>query len=497
MGIVIRQSLFSSVFGYAGTVIGYVNVVILMPLFMDLDEIGLFRTIISITMLLAPFSILGATAALQRFFPIYEKRRERLLIQIFGLALLGFILISGLLFLFKTQFFSFFAGNANQVNDYFYLIPLFLGFVVLFNIFEAFSKANMNITVPNFLRDVVYKSFTLLSILAYGFGYISFSTFMYFQAGIYFVLGIALFIHISKRFGFLGEIRKISAVSFDSSLVTFSLFSLLSGAGITIVMQIDQIMVSKYLGLTLNGVYSTALFMAVVIEFPKRFVSQISYQILTNLYAENNISTIEKHYKSASINQLILGGFLFLMLTINMESIYALMPNGEKFSAGLLVIYIIGATKLMTMMFSLGSEIISVSDFYRYNVILVVSLGIITIVSNLLLIPEYGIYGAATATFLSFLFYDIAKFLLIRHKLKIQPFSTKTMGSFLLIIVGFGLHFLIPTFTSVFVDIAIRSALVGGIYLVSVYFLRISEEVNTILEGIFKRIVSNKESLDK
>ena len=489
MGIVIRQSLFSSAFGYAGTVIGYMNVVILMPLFMDLDEIGLFRTIISITMLLAPFSILGATAALQRFFPIYEKEREQLLVQIYALVLLGFLLISGLLFIFKSEFFAFFAGNADRVNDFFYLIPIFLGFVVLFNIFEAFSKANMNITVPNFLRDVVYKFFTLLSIVAYGMKYISFSTFLYAQAGIYFILGIALFVNVSKRYGFLKEVRKITSFSFDPALVTFSIFSLLSGAGITIVMQIDQIMVSKYLGLSLNGIYSTALFMAVVIEFPKRFVSQISYQILTNLYAENDISTIAKHYKSASINQLILGGLLFLGLAINIENIYDIMPQGQNFSAGIWVLYIIGATKLMTMTFSLGSEIISVSDFYRYNVVLVVSLGVVTVVSNLLLIPEYGIYGAAAATFLSFLFYDTAKFFLIRHKLRIQPFSLRTLAVLALIGAGFTLHFLLPSFASVYVDIAVRSTVVGGLYLTVVYLFDFSPEVNSLIQGFVRKIL--------
>lgn len=458
-----------------------------MPKFLELEEIGLYRTIIGISLLLHPFSMLGSSALIQRHFKKLEKNKEILFANAFMVLFVGYFLVVTLFLIFKSQFFDFFAENAARVNDYYYVIPLLLFFIISFNFFEAYSKANLNIILPNFLRDVAYKFLTTLLILLFGFDFISFDQFVYSQIFIYAIISLILFYLIRSKYQFSGHFTDIFK-KLDKDLITFSLFSFLSVAGITLVTQIDQIMVSKYLGLSLNGVYTTAVFMAVVIEYPRRFVSQISFQLLSHSYHRDNLTVVENHYKKASVNQGILGGFIFLLIVINIENIYTLMPNGDSFRDGILVLYIIGISKLIHMFFSLGSEIIAVSDHYRYNVVFAVLLGVLTVITNLSLIPAFGINGAAAATLLSFLFVDLLKFLFIKIKLGIQPFSKFTLLLILLIAGCDFIDYLLPVLDHVILDILMRTMIIAGIFSVLIYKLKISTEVNKMADDFIKKI---------
>lgn len=490
MGVVIRQSFISSVFGYLGIVIGYVNVIILMPKYLTLEEIGLYRTVIACTMLLVPFAMLGSSATMQRFFPKFSENTEKLISLTFALLLAGFVLVSGLFLVFKEQFFLYFSENATRVNDYYYLIPILLFFIVIFSLLESFSKANLNIIFPNFLRDVVYKIFTTSLVVLFAIGAVSFDAFLYSQVLFYMLISLTLLIHISRRFSFLSFIKKIKMPTLDRKVIGFSLFSFLSVAGVTIVTYIDQVMVSRYLGLSLNGIYTTAVFITVVIEYPKRFVSQISYQIMVNSYEKHDIEGIGEHYRKASINQGIVGGLIFLLILINLDNIFGIMPKGESFAQGRNVFILVGLAKLSNMFFSLGSEIISISRIYRYNVILAILLGMLTVISNLLLIPLYGIDGAAMATLISFIIYDIIKFTLVKYHLNIQPFNKKTLLAIALIAVCIAVNKIIPQFDSNYVDAITRSFLVTSFFLFLTYFAGLSVEINNHIKMYLAKAVN-------
>jgi O-antigen/teichoic acid export membrane protein len=449
-----------------------------MPKFLSLEELGLYRAVIANAMLLVPFAMLGSSATMQRFFPRFSKNRENLIGIAFSIMLGGFSVVTTLFLIFKRHFFEYFAEKAARINDYYYLIPILLFFIVVFTLLESFSKANLNIVFPNFLRDVVYKLFTTALVFAFAFELISFDQFLYSQVVFYIIISLVLSIYIGSKFHFFRLVRKIKKPALDLKILSFSLFSFLSVAGVTIVTYIDQIMVSKYLGLALNGIYTTAVFIAVVIEYPKRFVAQISYQILVNAYEDNDIKKIEKHYKAASINQGIVGGMLLILIMVNMQNIFDFMPNGEEFARGSNVLILIAIAKLSNMLFSLSSEIVSVSKIYRYNVLLALTLGLLTIVSNLILIPKYGIEGAAMATLFSLVVYDLIKFILVKYHLGIQPFTWKTVILLAFIAGAFGVNELLPQLENFYFDAIYRSLIVASVFVLSVYLSKLSDEIN-------------------
>ena len=79
-----------------------------------------------------------------------------------------------------------------------------------------------------------------------------------------------------------------------------------------------------------------------------------------------------------------------------MDALYAIMPNGNLYQTGATVL-LISAAKIIDIGFGLNKQIIEMSDY-----LVTTSTSIFTdiIIVNLVLIPTYGINGAALASLL-------------------------------------------------------------------------------------------------
>lgn len=463
MGIVIRQSFWSSIAAYLGVGIGYLNVVILMPKYLSPDEIGLYRTILSVAALFAPIPLFGLRSAFIRFFPRNTEQQNRtlVLLGLFAFGALSFLLL-GLAFIFKPWLMLYFAENAAAINDYLWLILLLIFLIGIHGFLESILKAKKDIATPSFVRETLFKGLQALAVVLVGLALIDVHDFLVYQSYIYLIISILILYFVTRKFSFQFTISrdKIRDSNY-SEFFLYARYALLSGLGTIVVLQIDQIMISKYIGLEANAIYTTAIFMAVVIELPRRFIAQISAPIVTEDFQANRLDKINQHYKSASINQLLIGSYIFLGVVVNLPNIYALMPSGDFYSAGLSIVYIIGFAKLINMVFSINGEIIVMSDRYRVNILLIAILGIMTICLNILLIPQYGIEGAAYASLLTFFLFNVIKFFYIKAKFNFSPFSKWTIPSILLLPAFLFLNSQFDYSDHALLDILIRSFLLS------------------------------------
>ena len=56
-------------------------------------------------------------------------------------------------------------------------------------------------------------------------------------------------------------------------------------------------MVTSFLGLSDTGIYTTAFYIGMIIEIPRRAISQISVPFISENIKKKNFSKIEKNYK--------------------------------------------------------------------------------------------------------------------------------------------------------------------------------------------------------
>ena len=119
MGIVIKQSAYASAINYVGVIIGAVNIMILFPMFLKPDEIGLYKAIFSMAAILAPFAQVGLARSTLRFFPRFNKSPKtggRFLSLIFILGIFTITLFILLFQIVDDWVFTFFEEKAPEVK---------------------------------------------------------------------------------------------------------------------------------------------------------------------------------------------------------------------------------------------------------------------------------------------------------------------------------------------------------------------------------------------
>ena len=154
----------------------------------------------------------------------------------------------------------------------------------------------------------------------------------------------------------------------------------------------------------------------------------------------------------------------------------------------LLVFIILGLTKVFNMAFGINSQIIKISRYFRLDTILALILTIVTIITNILLIPKFGIEGAALATALSIVVFNLIRYVFVYQKLAIQPFSLQTLLTLFILIVALGIGLILPKLSNIYLDTIYRSILIVLITVLPIYFTKVSEDINSIIHSILARL---------
>tara|TARA_Y100000739_G_C20164072_1_gene264689 strand:- start:87 stop:518 length:432 start_codon:yes stop_codon:yes gene_type:complete len=135
-----------------------------------------------------------------------------------------------------------------------------------------------------------------------------------------------------------------------------------------------------------------------------------------------------------------------------------------------------------------NQEVIEFSKYYRVNLIFQIIFLVLVIITNSVLIPKYGITGAAIATCFSMFIFNLMRFIYVYKKMRIQPFSKM---SFLVISVLF-VFFLIGKVVRFdmhpIISILIKSAIIGIPLFSIFYFARVSKEINLFVDNFISKL---------
>jgi O-antigen/teichoic acid export membrane protein len=248
------------------------------------------------------------------------------------------------------------------------------------------------------------------------------------------------------------------------------------------------------LGFEYAGIYSIAIYMAVVVEIPSRSIETISSPLAASALKEGNISTANELYKKVALHQLMAGSCIFLLVWINIDNIFALMPNGHIYQAGKWVVFFLAMAKLLSMTLNFGTTLISFSKYYYWGLFFAVFITITGIITNLLLIPRLGIMGAAIATLITcILSYSMQQWI-VMAKIKGNPYTINLLKQVILILTVFAVnYFLLPEWsTNPFVDGIYRTSITGVILLTAIYKMRLSDEVCAVVDKCLVKMKLSK-----
>ncbi|MCP9200669.1 polysaccharide biosynthesis C-terminal domain-containing protein [Gramella sp. GC03-9] len=484
MGIIISQSIKNMVTTYIGFGIGAVNTLFLFTYFLDKEYYGLVSFLLSAANLIWPFLVFGVHSTLIKFFTSYKTRGEQdRLLNLVLLIPLGVALITGSLGLFfYEQLLDYFKGENSLVQPYIWLIFLIALATSYFEIFFSWSKLYYKSSFGNFMKEVFHRFCISLLLFAVYFKWIEVNSFIYAISGVFVIRTIimAMYAFSLHRPNFSFRFPKNL-----SPVLKYSALILVAASVATVLLDLDKVMIEYYLPIENVAVYGIAVYIATVISVPQKAMHQITNPLTAEMLNNRDRASLKDLYVKSSLNLFIVSGLIFIWIITNVESLYELIP--DEYEISLLVVMLISLVKLYDNFLGNNNSILFNSDYYRIVLGVGVVLVILAFLLNLYFIPEFGIKGAAMASFIAFFLYNTSKIFIVYRKFGAHPF-TGLSGLVLLIMsiftVGF---FYLETGFHPILDILIKGSLSGLLYISLIYLLKISPEINNILNRLLKR----------
>ncbi|NGP78029.1 oligosaccharide flippase family protein [Balneolaceae bacterium YR4-1] len=489
MGVILKQSVQNTVISYLGVALGFVSTILLFPNILTADQYGLTRFLLSPAFVFAQFAHLGIKNVVIRYFPYFKHTRDsrsRLFTLTVLVAMVGFLIFSLLFFSLENILIDYYQEKSPLFTEYYlYLVPLVFA-ILFFETLNNYVRALQDSITGSFLNEVVMRVLIIILLIVHFFDFISFELFMVGFVSSYCLQPLYLAVYLYRRDELTfsnpinDNIRRLA-----KSMSVYGLYSLLGGITVHLVGNIDIIMLGSLSDLANTAVYAIAFYVGSVITVPQRSILKIAIPVLADLIKEKKHEQILNLYRRTSLNQIIAGSLLFIGIWANMHNLLGLLP--EAYQGAKWVIITIGAAKLFDMATGINGGIIMNSKYYRFDLYTNILLVILTITTNYLLIPTYGIMGAAIATAFSIFVYNAIKMVFVWIKFSMQPFQWTAPVVLLIAAVCLLLSFEIPYLFNFYFDVILRSLLIAIVFLGSILLFNLSDDLKSLVNETLKR----------
>ncbi|MDF4204050.1 lipopolysaccharide biosynthesis protein [Maribacter sp. SA7] len=484
MGIVLKQSLNNTIVTYFGFAIGAANTLFLYTNFMQPSNYGLIQVILSVSSVLMPILAFGVPNSLVKFYSSFntDQSQNSFLTLMLLLPLVLILPVALLSYMANDAIGSLLSKQNDIVRDYVWHIFLVGMAMAYFEVFYAWARIRMKSMFGNFMKEIFCRiGQTVLLLLLY-FKIIDIEFFINALVGFYLVRTI-----IMKLYAYTVRKPKLNFTLPKNwqTIVKYSALIILGGSTAIVLMEVDKVMLNNFLELENVAFYSVAGFIASTIAVPSRAMHQITYPLTATYLNNNDSSALAQLYQKSSLTLFIVSGILFLLILLNLNELYELLP--EKYSGGFMIVFWVGLIKVYDALLGNNNSILFNSDYYRSILFFGVLLAVLAIVFNLWLIPNYGINGAAIASFSAFFIYNTLKLGYVKTKFKILPFTNETFKVLALLIVVAAIFSAYNFSFHPLINIVLKSILMIVFYVGVLYRFKISEDVYGFLSKYLSR----------
>lgn len=416
------------------------------------ESYGLFSLALMVVSWMSIIAIFGLEGGIVRYISIFRGRKEKNKINYIFRKSSYFLLLTGLaggIFLFFSS--SFIANNIFNEPGLTLFLKLFsiaLPFNVLFVNFlsplRAYEKVGWSIFISTFLTNLSYLAFILLFIAA-GLGVIAIP--LSYVIGTFFVF-LVLIIVLKKQ---VPEISiKRSKEIFPSvfrQVLSYSWPLIFAGALWKTFRGTDLFFIGFFKTATDVGFYNAALPIAFLLSFSSDILMQMFNPLIIKEYSKNKINSIEQLSKQVGKWIYMVNLPIFILLIV-FPGAFLNILFGEEFlvAKNALRILSIGAFFLSFN----GISLVILGALGKSKTILSNSIIIfgINLILNILLIPKYGITGAAISTSFSLITLNLIFTFQVYKKTGIIPIRKKNLNILISALIPLGMLLLIKSFIS-------------------------------------------------
>ncbi|WP_316930786.1 oligosaccharide flippase family protein [Maribacter forsetii] len=469
---------------YFGFAIGAVNTLFLYTNFMQPGHYGLIQVILSVSAVLMPILAFGVPNSLVKFYSSFKNNQTQnsFLTLMLLLPLVLIVPVALLSYLANDTIGKLLSRQNDVVRDYVWHIFLVGMAMAYFEVFYAWARIRMKSMFGNFMKEIFCRiGQTILLLLLY-FKIIDIDFFINALVGFYLVRAV-----IMKFYAYTVRKPKLNFTLPENwkTIVKYSALIILGGSTAIVLMEVDKVMLNNFLELENVAFYAVAGFIASTIAVPSRAMHQITYPLTATYLNDNDKPALAQLYQKSSLTLFIVSGILFLLILLNLNELYELLP--EKYSGGYMIVFWVGLVKVYDALLGNNNSILFNSDYYRSILFFGVLLALLAILFNLWLIPKYGINGAAIASFSAFFIYNTLKLGYVKSKFKMLPFTNETLKVFALLVVVAAIFSAFDFDFHPLLNIVLKSILMMVFYVGVLYRFKISEDVYGFLSKYLRR----------
>lgn len=488
MGIVIRQSIKTTLVIFTGAVLGaLINYAYTFTL--NKTELGFVTNFVYQAALIQIFTLAGTASLTQVYTQKYAEGdvRRKALISFSSLVILGATLVFTIAyFLLKDAIISRYQYHDRPLFEkYYWLTPGLVLCWSFMTLFDHYLMSQHKVAISAFMREVLLRILNFVFLGLYVFHVISLDQFIASFVATYLIPALVLLYlcYRTKGFGFTFNFSAFSKADYKG-FIHFSWYHLLLVASMNIMGYLDMIMLAPLdkEGVASLAVYRLAVFIISIMAIPYRAISNASFAVLNRTHIEESKTQLAVLFDRLGNNILLVAVGMFALIACNLNNVVAIFPEGYEAIKPIVLILMIG--KLIDMATGMNNELISISKYYKFNFRISALLVILAFSLMRYLIPIYGIYGAAWAGTIALAVFNISKMLFLWVKLNLQPFNKNS----LLIITGgllaCGAGYIFPFFMHPVVDAILRSVIIAVSYAIFLLLTGASPDLKDYLQSI-------------
>jgi len=440
------------------------------------------------------FSRLGLDNGVLHFVALYKgtddsQRVKGIIFLALKITLMASISLSGFLFLYADRIsLNIFNEPCLTSTIRFFLLSLpFSGLLaVLLSYFQAFHRLKYRI----FVQGIFQPTLNILIVLVLFFlGLKLLGAIFSYVISIILSLGLAVY-YMRSKFTIFDNDKEITPIFEGRRLLKFSL-PLLFVSFLSLVIQwTDTLMLGYFREPQEVGIYNMALRTAMLCALILISFNSVFAPMISDLYHRREIGQLETLFKVGTKWIFSLTFPIFLLFMFFARDVLNIF--GSEFVSGAPSFILLSFAQLVNAAVGSVGYMIMMSGRPNISLINVAALCLMNVTLNFLLIPIYGIWGAAIATATSLILINLIGLIEVYYLLKIHPYSR---GYIKPLIAGVISAFTFCTFKSWVIGIftvgwLISSALIFlCVYTSVLYLLRFDREDRLIFDILRKRFV--------
>lgn len=395
---------------------------VIMARYTNQSDYGTFSIALVLLNIAVLVSCLGLQTGVMRFVAYYrgkadDKKVKGVIISAVKLSFIASIVCFLLFFFFSDHMTKLFGLEQPDVLKIFAIaIPFAVSTEILASVFRGFDRMQERFYFRDFLPSILKLVFIIpFIILGYSFLDLVFS---YIMAIV--IVSIAFVAYTIKKL----PVNLSDGQPMSKELLLFSLPLLTANTSTIIIMQIDTLMLGYFKTAELVGLYNAAHPIAQLVRFFMNALFFIYVPITSQMFAKNNIEEMRRNYVILSKWTVSATLPFFLIIFLFPGTVIRVLFGSAYVEPSVaLTLQILSLGMFIHIFFGPNAAHLIVMGKTRLHLINNLIAMIMTVVLNLLLIPPYGIIGAAVATAISIASMSALASIPIYNEHRIHPFT--------------------------------------------------------------------------